>query len=107
MLIAHRMDARTQVSRFPERGDALMKKDAQLPALDETVPVDEAAMALTGQAENTEAYFAASNTEGDDSGVTLDSIRMEDASVSACVPACLRAVVSSCVVCCGCVCVVK
>lgn len=67
-----------QVSRFPERGDAL-KKNAQLPALDEKVPVDEVAM--SGPNENTETYFMASNTDGDDSGVTLDSIRMESGPV--------------------------
>lgn len=65
------------MSKFPERGDAL-KKNAQLPALDEKVPVDETVM--TGS-DNTETYFMAGNTEGDDSGVTLDSIRMESASV--------------------------
>ena len=66
------------MSRFPERGDAL-KKNAQLPALDEKVPVDEAA--LSGQNDNTETYFMAGNTDGDDTGVTLDSIRMESAPV--------------------------
>lgn len=66
------------MSRFPERGDAL-KKNAQLPALDEKVPVDEATM--SGQNDNTETYFMAGNTEGDDTGVTLDSIRMESAPV--------------------------
>ncbi|CAM9845367.1 unnamed protein product [Ectocarpus fasciculatus] len=55
-----------------------MKKDAQLPSLDESVPVDEAA--LSGQNDNTETYFMATNTDGDDSGVTLDSIHMEDAA---------------------------
>lgn len=67
-----------QVSRFPEKGDAL-KKNAQLPPLDEKVPVDEAAM--LGQNDNTETYFMADNTDGDDTGVTLDSIRMESAPV--------------------------
>eukprot|EP00903_Cladosiphon_okamuranus_P008563 g8217.t1 len=65
------------VSRFPERGEAL-KKNAQLPPLDEKVPVDQAA--LSGQSDSTETYFMAGNTDGDDIGVTLDSIRMESAS---------------------------
>ncbi|CAM9762722.1 unnamed protein product, partial [Ectocarpus sp. 13 AM-2016] len=55
-----------------------MKEDAQLPTLDESVPVDGAAM--SGQNDNTETYFMATNTEGDDTGVTLDSIHMEDAA---------------------------
>lgn len=67
------------MSRFPDRGDGLMKEDAQLPSLDESVPVDGAAM--PGQNDNTETYFMATNTDGDDAGVTLDSIRMEDAAV--------------------------
>ncbi|CAB1103637.1 unnamed protein product [Ectocarpus sp. CCAP 1310/34] len=66
------------VSRFPDRGDGLMKEDAQLPTLDESVPIDGAAM--SGQTDNTETYFMATNTDGDDTGVTLDSIHMEDAA---------------------------
>lgn len=54
-----------------------MKKDAQLPALDEEAPLD--AAALTG--ETNEDYFEAGNTEGDDSGLSLDSIRMDVVAV--------------------------
>lgn len=57
-----------------------MKKDAQLPALDEKVPVD--GVIMSGQNDNTETYFMAGNTEGDDSGVTVDSIRLESAPVN-------------------------
>lgn len=48
-----------------------MKKDAQLPSLDENAPAEVAVH------DSMEDYFAAGNTDGDDSGITVDSIQMD------------------------------
>ena len=52
----------------------MMKAGAELGTLDEEVQVD---AATTVQSDVTEGYFQAGNTEGDDTGLTLDSIQMD------------------------------
>lgn len=54
-----------------------MKKEAQLPSLDENAPAE-----VVVQNDITEDYFQAGNTDGDDIGITVDSIQMDAPVVS-------------------------
>lgn len=64
-----------KVNCFPGGGNALMKKDAQLPSLDEKAPAMTTAVVPSDAMED---YFKAGNTYGDDSaGLSIGSIRMD------------------------------